>query len=485
MENIYILPTYNDQYDDYAFGSWLKRNVGNIAQTIGGAALIATGIGAGAGAGMLASGVGGFGNSAVQADAEKQAEEDALLAKKNVLAQNRMNALNVTGTGTPTFKKGGHLPEGRATLAEAKEYIQAFPDEMKMGEEVEYEHTGNKKLAQRIAADHVKDYLKMTGTPGYYSAMKQAGISDELNKMEKGGYFEYKNGGIYIKPEKRGSFTAWAKKHGMSVQQAASKVMANKENYSSSVVKKANFAKNASKWHNLGGKLENIPDLSFFPEGGSISPTPIHPITYGKSRSFSGSNYIFDPRTIADNNYFMPENVIRKGSSVAGTPKVLPTMVGSSPGFVDYTERTDLPPAGYRTVNGADTTYTYRKEFKTPAGRDTVAYVPGTRVDVANAMHRINNPSGRDATNPTTGVPSADWHTKDRAVSAYYEAIGQKRPDLFAAGGEMLTEYKTGGTHKENPLGGIPIGGKARVEEGEYRFTDPDTGESYIFSNRI
>ena len=56
-----------------------------------------------------------------------------------------------------------------------------------------------------------------------------------------------KAGGIYIKPSKRGTFTA-ATKHGMGVQEFASKVLANKEDYSPAMVKKANFAKNASRW---------------------------------------------------------------------------------------------------------------------------------------------------------------------------------------------------------------------------------------------
>jgi hypothetical protein len=59
----------------------------------------------------------------------------------------------------------------------------------------------------------------------------------------------YKTGGIHIDPSKRGTFTAAATKHGMSVQGFASKVLANKEDYSPAMVKKANFAKNASKWH--------------------------------------------------------------------------------------------------------------------------------------------------------------------------------------------------------------------------------------------
>ena len=62
-------------------------------------------------------------------------------------------------------------------------------------------------------------------------------------------------GSIHIDPSKKGTFTAAAKKHGMGVQEFASRVLANKENYSPAMVKKANFARNASKWHGYGGNL--------------------------------------------------------------------------------------------------------------------------------------------------------------------------------------------------------------------------------------
>jgi hypothetical protein len=62
-----------------------------------------------------------------------------------------------------------------------------------------------------------------------------------------------KKGGIYIKPSKRGTFTAAASKHGKSVQAFASQVLAHKENYSPAMVKKANFARNAAKWHHEFG----------------------------------------------------------------------------------------------------------------------------------------------------------------------------------------------------------------------------------------
>ena len=58
-----------------------------------------------------------------------------------------------------------------------------------------------------------------------------------------------REGGIHIAPSKRGTFTAAATKHGMGVQEFAARVLRNKEDYSPSLVKKANFARNASKWN--------------------------------------------------------------------------------------------------------------------------------------------------------------------------------------------------------------------------------------------
>ena len=69
--------------------------------------------------------------------------------------------------------------------------------------------------------------------------------------------FEYKMGGIHIDKNKRGTFTAAATKHGMGVQEFASRVLANKEDYSPAMVKKANFAKNASRWKKPAGG--NVP----------------------------------------------------------------------------------------------------------------------------------------------------------------------------------------------------------------------------------
>lgn len=70
-------------------------------------------------------------------------------------------------------------------------------------------------------------------------------------------------GAIHIKKNNRGKFTASAKRAGMGVQEFARHVLANKDDYSSTLVKRANFARNASKWkHSLGGYM--------FEDGGNL-----------------------------------------------------------------------------------------------------------------------------------------------------------------------------------------------------------------------
>lgn len=82
----------------------------------------------------------------------------------------------------------------------------------------------------------VKDgmlYYKETGEP-FYSA---------------GLLFHNSGKDIHIKKSKRGTFTKAAKQHGMSVQGFANRVLRNPSKYSAAMRKKANFARNASKWN--------------------------------------------------------------------------------------------------------------------------------------------------------------------------------------------------------------------------------------------
>lgn len=65
-------------------------------------------------------------------------------------------------------------------------------------------------------------------------------------------------GPINIKKKNRGKFTESASRAGMGVQEYARHILANKDKYSSTLVKRANFARNAAGWkHALGGYIKD------------------------------------------------------------------------------------------------------------------------------------------------------------------------------------------------------------------------------------
>jgi hypothetical protein len=105
--------------------------------------------------------------------------------------------------------------------------------------------------------------------PGFNALPKEV-QENIIANMAMGGYIYSEGGNIHIKPENKGKFTSWAESHGMGVQEAASHVMANKEDYSSTIVKRANFAKNASKWkHQDGGTINR--SLNQYSQGGNMT----------------------------------------------------------------------------------------------------------------------------------------------------------------------------------------------------------------------
>lgn len=98
--------------------------------------------------------------------------------------------------------------------------------------------------------------LSMPERASLISLFTGSGVTslDEMRAL----YNEYGNGGgIHIDPSKKGTFTSVAKRHGMGVQEFASRVISNKDDYSTSMVRKANFARNAAKWHGEGGDLND------------------------------------------------------------------------------------------------------------------------------------------------------------------------------------------------------------------------------------
>lgn len=84
-----------------------------------------------------------------------------------------------------------------------------------------------------------------------------------------------KGGKIHIAPSKRGTFKAQASRMGMSVQEAARHILANKNRYSPAMRKKAAFAKAAAGWkHEDGGDLDLFEFPVEYTHGGYFSLQP-------------------------------------------------------------------------------------------------------------------------------------------------------------------------------------------------------------------
>lgn len=171
-----------------------------------------------------------------------------------------------------------------------------------------WEGYGSGAIGYELAKENLGIKALNAANKGRLTSLPNSFESPELNTFAKGGK-------IHIKPSKRGTFTAAAKRHGKSVQSFASQVLANKENYSPAMVKKANFARNAAKWHSFGGDL-NTHGADFtngqiiVGNGGTHEENPMEGVPMGMDAEGSPNlveqgevifnDYVFSNRLFAD-----------------------------------------------------------------------------------------------------------------------------------------------------------------------------------------
>lgn len=231
----------------------------------------------------------------------------------------------------PMFAEGGKLPkevlmprlQAHMSPAEVDEYLEEYgsggytvrkTNERKgkthvvIGPDGTKKYFGDPKMGEKGKSKYGKEafyarHAKNLKNNPYFRAYARAtweegGVLTDLNTTyiptEGEDYMEYAKGGIHIKPENKGKFTAWAKSHGMGVQEAASHVMANKEDYSPTIVKRANFAKNAAGWKHYHGGL--IHYVNGGPALGKINPRTGQPYSRDEVSSYYNySNMLPDP----------------------------------------------------------------------------------------------------------------------------------------------------------------------------------------------
>lgn len=100
----------------------------------------------------------------------------------------------------------------------------------------------------------------------------------------------FKEGGIMIKKENRGKFTESANRANMGVQEYARHILANKEDYSPTLIKRANFARNFGGRKAFGGDLNTYGGtynggLEYINNGHTHSENPYGGVPMGSDRN--------------------------------------------------------------------------------------------------------------------------------------------------------------------------------------------------------
>lgn len=123
------------------------------------------------------------------------------------------------------------IPTGNTIPITEEEFMKAPKEQMLYG---------------KLAGDY-----PTTADKPYYDAVTLASFATP-SKVSSANIPQPKadGGEVEIKPSERGTFTEAATKHKMGVQEFAAHVMANKEDYSTAMIKKATFA------HNFAGKAD-------------------------------------------------------------------------------------------------------------------------------------------------------------------------------------------------------------------------------------
>lgn len=169
---------------------------------------------------------------------------------------------------------------------------------------------GSGAIGYELAKENLGIKALNAANKGRLTSLPNSFESPELNTFADGGT-------IHIKPSKKGTFTAAAKKHGKSVQSFASQVLANKENYSPAMVKKANFARNAAKWHSFGGDLlthgaEWDNGLRVIGNGGTHEENPMEGVPMGMDAE--GNPNLVEQGEVIFNDYVFSNRLFADGS---------------------------------------------------------------------------------------------------------------------------------------------------------------------------
>lgn len=278
----------------------------------------------------------------------------------------------------------------------------------------------------------------------------------------------FKEGGIMIKKENRGKFTESANRANMGVQEYARHILANKKDYSPTLIKRANFARNAAKWNAFGGDLNTYGGtynggLEYIDNGGTHEQNPFNGVPMGTDRNGT-PNLVEEGETIWNDYVF--SNRLKVPETLTDKYKLSKdiTFAEASKKLGKEIEETPNDPISKRTFNS------FMQDLQ--QSQEEVK----AKKELAKAKRQFNKLSPQEQLGILNGTPVQG----DNTMLSNPNEIVSNEPQQFDDGGWMFDNMWEGAPEYQNSYlkGNIPYY-QGKVSSKGYSVKDIEGTDNY------
>ena len=278
----------------------------------------------------------------------------------------------------------------------------------------------------------------------------------------------FKEGGIMIKKENRGKFTESANRANMGVQEYARHILANKEDYSPTLIKRANFARNFGGRKAFGGDLNTYGGtynggLEYINNGHTHSENPYGGVPMGTDRNGT-PNLVEEGETIWNDYVF--SNRLKVPETLTDKYKLSKdiTFAEASKKLGKEIEETPNDPISKRTFNS------FMQDLQ--QSQEEVK----AKKELAKAKRQFNKLSPQEQLVILNGTPVQE----DNTMLSNPNEIVSNEPQQFDDGGWMFDNMWEGAPEYQNSYlkGNIPYY-QGKVSSKGYSVKDIEGTDNY------
>lgn len=278
----------------------------------------------------------------------------------------------------------------------------------------------------------------------------------------------FKEGGIMIKKENRGKFTKSANRANMGVQEYARHILANKEDYSPTLIKRANFARNFGGRKAFGGDLNTYGGtynggLEYINNGHTHSENPYGGVPMGTDRNGT-PNLVEENETIWNDYVF--SNRLKVPETLTDKYKLSKdiTFAEASKKLGKEIEETPNDPISKRTFNS------FMQDLQ--QSQEEVK----AKKELAKAKRQFNKLSPQEQLGILNGTPVQE----DNTMLSNPNEIVSNEPQQFDDGGWMFDNMWEGAPEYQNSYlkGNIPYY-QGKVSSKGYSVKDIEGTDNY------